>query len=214
MRRRLGSVHLAEEAVAVAALDGLKAAVVIADTSGRVILMNRLAETLIAQGDGLNISQGRLTAREQKETDALHEMLLRAAAASRGLGKALPVALSVSRPSGKRPYALVAAPVPERVHMAGGAVLIHVIDPETQARPTAAVLHSLFHLTPAEADLACRLLAGLRIEEVAAERGVQLTTVRTQLQALFAKTSTNRQAELIRLLTRLTAVGSTIGEER
>jgi DNA-binding CsgD family transcriptional regulator len=87
-------------------------------------------------------------------------------------------------------------------------VLIHIIDPEREARPLAEVLRSLFGLTSAEADLARKLMTGMRIEEIAAERGVQLTTVRTQLRALFSKTDTNRQAELVRLLTRLTALGS------
>jgi DNA-binding CsgD family transcriptional regulator len=49
---------------------------------------------------------------------------------------------------------------------------------------------------------------GKRLEEVAAERGVQLTTVRSQLQSLFAKTETNRQVELVRLLARLAALGA------
>ncbi|MNG39494.1 Bacterial regulatory protein, luxR family [compost metagenome] len=48
--------------------------------------------------------------------------------------------------------------------------------------------------------LARLLLAGLGPEEAAAQLGIKMPTVRTQLRQLFAKTGTERQPELIRLL--------------
>ena len=52
-------------------------------------------------------------------------------------------------------------------------------------------------LTQAEARLAVALCEGLSVEEAAARFGVSLATVRAQLKAVFAKTGTRRQAELV-----------------
>ncbi len=52
-----------------------------------------------------------------------------------------------------------------------------------------------FELTPAEADLAADLLAGLSVREIAAGSGRSIATVRTHLANLLAKTGF-AQAEL------------------
>lgn len=43
------------------------------------------------------------------------------------------------------------------------------------------------------------LAAGIRPEEIAAARGVRVSTVRTQVAQIFAKTGTAGQAEFVRL---------------
>jgi DNA-binding CsgD family transcriptional regulator len=68
-----------------------------------------------------------------------------------------------------------------------------------------AQLRELFGLTAAEARLASRLAAGDCLETVADELGVAYETARNQLKAIFAKTETHRQAELVALLARLLA---------
>ena len=68
--------------------------------------------------------------------------------------------------------------------------------PEEDARRLMGVLK----LTPAEAALAAALAAGASLAAHARERGVQKSTVRTQLKALFAKTETSRQGALVAAL--------------
>jgi DNA-binding CsgD family transcriptional regulator len=58
-------------------------------------------------------------------------------------------------------------------------------------------------LTPAEADLAADLLAGLSVREIAADSGRSIATVRTHLASLLGKAGTARQSDLVRLLMRL-----------
>ncbi|VVO24848.1 helix-turn-helix transcriptional regulator [Pseudomonas fluorescens] len=65
------------------------------------------------------------------------------------------------------------------------------------------LLAELFQLSPAEHRLAERLAQGLTLEDCAARLNVSINTVRTQLRALFRKTGTTRQAQLINLFTRL-----------
>lgn len=64
-----------------------------------------------------------------------------------------------------------------------------------------AALRQLYALTPSEARLAERLMAGDTPERAAEALGVTVATVRTYLASIFRKTETNRQAELVRLLT-------------
>ena len=57
-------------------------------------------------------------------------------------------------------------------------------------------------LTPAEARLAVLIAVGMALPDAARALGVALTTVRKQLQALFRKTETDRQAALALALSR------------
>jgi DNA-binding CsgD family transcriptional regulator len=78
-----------------------------------------------------------------------------------------------------------------------------VADPSARANPQRALLVEAFELTPAEADLAIDLLAGLSVREIAVASERSIATVRTHLASLLAKTGTARQSELVRLLMRL-----------
>ena len=69
--------------------------------------------------------------------------------------------------------------------------------------PSEGRLRKLFDLTPAEARLAQRLACGDSVEEVAQALHIKMTTARTQLAAIFAKTDTRRQAKLVAILSRI-----------
>jgi DNA-binding NarL/FixJ family response regulator len=69
--------------------------------------------------------------------------------------------------------------------------------------PSESLLRRFFELTPAETRLAQALTCGESLEEVAERLNVKMTTARTQLAAIFAKTSTNRQAQLVAILNRV-----------
>jgi DNA-binding CsgD family transcriptional regulator len=73
--------------------------------------------------------------------------------------------------------------------------------------PSEARLKALFDLTTAEARLAQRLARGDSVEEVAQELSIKMTTARTQLAAIFAKTDTRRQAKLVAILSRVAHLG-------
>jgi DNA-binding CsgD family transcriptional regulator len=70
-------------------------------------------------------------------------------------------------------------------------------------QPQSQLLAELFQLTPAEQRLAELMVQGLTPENCAARLSVSINTVRTQLRALFRKTDTERQAELVSLFARL-----------
>jgi len=76
--------------------------------------------------------------------------------------------------------------------------------------PLAELLQALFDLTPAETRLARALAGGNSTTDVARLGGLSRETVRKQLQSVFGKTGTRRQADLLRLLAGLGPIGSTL----
>lgn len=78
--------------------------------------------------------------------------------------------------------------------------LLLVTDVTAPEAPTQELLAGLFDLTPAEARVARALASGMPLDRVATEFGVSVQTVRNQLGAVFHKTGTSRQVELLRLI--------------
>jgi DNA-binding CsgD family transcriptional regulator len=113
----------------------------------------------------------------------------------------------VARASGARPYAVLVDPLPDQAQLAAFArgALIRIVDPEAQPLPDAvARWRTLWGLTAAEARAASALVAHEFDLRAAAEAsGITYATIRTQLAAIFAKTGTGGQPELMRLLTRV-----------
>lgn len=66
-----------------------------------------------------------------------------------------------------------------------------------------ALLQALFDLTPAEAALARRIGSGQSLDDMAAEQGRSVVTLRNQLKSVLDKTACKRQADLAALLARL-----------
>ena len=60
-------------------------------------------------------------------------------------------------------------------------------------------------MTGAEAKLASPLVSGMALQEIAPQLGIARETARNQLKAVFAKTETHRQGELVALLSTLGA---------
>jgi DNA-binding CsgD family transcriptional regulator len=67
-------------------------------------------------------------------------------------------------------------------------------------------LRHIFDLTPAEARLAQGLARGDALEQVARTLGIKMSTARTQLAVIFAKTQTPRQSALVAVLTRIASL--------
>ena len=75
-----------------------------------------------------------------------------------------------------------------------------LLDLDTRPEPTPGTLQRLFGFTAAETQLAVELARGRNLLDIARSRRLSRTTVRSHLAALFVKTQTRRQAELIALL--------------
>ncbi|MGH1587849.1 helix-turn-helix transcriptional regulator [Methylobacterium phyllosphaerae] len=107
--------------------------------------------------------------------------------------------------SGQRPLIMNCVPVPVLSEDGPHSVLL-LIDLDATPLPNTNCLEQIFGLTPAEARLTLLLVDGKTLDEIAHMRHLSIATVRTQLKAVFEKTHTHRQAELVVLVSRLAAL--------
>lgn len=77
-----------------------------------------------------------------------------------------------------------------------------ISDPRKKQTTAIALLAHTYGFTRAESEVAIALLNGHTLSIIADQKGVSYNTVKTHLHALFSKTHTRRQAELISLLLR------------
>jgi len=205
---RLGSVRRARVALA-EVLDRLPTGVLVFDARHAPLIVNRSARRILDMRDGFAIERGRPRLADRREDGVFQTLLAKACEATLSGRRAVGDVMQVSRPSGRRAFALMVAPLLDAPpgSAAGEAVSVAFLaDPETGHVSTTDVLEQLYALTPAEAELVQLLAQGRSLEQVATARSVTMNTVRSQLKQVFTKTDTNRQGELVRLV--LTGVSS------
>jgi DNA-binding CsgD family transcriptional regulator/PAS domain-containing protein len=184
------------------ALDAVGHGIIVVGSGCLVIHLNTAAERILRADDGLHIRSGQITA-TSTFTDRKLQRALCVALVDDSSNIRSGRSLICERPSGKRPYIIHVLPLhraatPET--SSGATALVLIIDPEQEPEPAVALLRRLHGLTNTEAQVALRIVRGADLKQVSEELSVSVTTVRTHLQHLFAKTDTHRQAELIRHL--------------
>jgi DNA-binding CsgD family transcriptional regulator len=201
LQLRLGpeATRLAE-ALDVLAL--LRNGVLLVSSNGCVFFLNPAAEAIVAAEDGLCLDRGgRLVAETSRESILLHRLITLATTGHGGPGSLRSGGkLTLSRSSGRRHYILHVVPLSGETGTSTSALIV-AIDLEHPAGLSVPELRDLFGLTTAEALTTQGVVRGVGLQHVADQAGVTLSTIRTQLQHVFEKTGTGRQAELTWLLT-------------
>lgn len=189
LRGELASVR-SEAALSAAALDGVGLAVIVAQGNGRVLRANALAETILRRRDGLRLQDGAVMAAPHEVADHFPRALARATAAKQPEGSTV----VVGRGADQAPYLVSVTPF---VGVPGASAAFIVFrDPDAQNAGLVEQLRTLFGLTNVEAMIAADIGAGASVAEIAARRGVGLSTVRSQLKSIMFKTGCSRQAEV------------------
>ena len=199
---KLGTVGTMQQ-LAVELLDRKAAAIVLLDVRLRVVYANAAAETLCASGDGVSLSAAGLSASRKQDDYRLVTLLARAAGRDGSRPAPTSGAMRITRPSGKRPYAVLVSPVtrsPYALSTLRPAVCVIISDPEADPAVPSETLQAAFGLTEAEARLAALLCAGPDLRRAAERLEITYGTARVRLAVVFAKTETHSQAELIKLL--------------
>jgi DNA-binding CsgD family transcriptional regulator len=182
----------------------LPLAVFFIDERGRVLFYNDAANRLLTQRDGIVLTGlQRLGATRASDDAALQRLVREACAMSIGKGERPGGVLQIRRPSNRRPYAMIVAPLGLRQWpflSKRPAAVVFVSDPEHIVHPPAEHLASLFGLTPAEARLAAALAARLSVEDYAEQAKITIGTARWTLKRVLEKTGCRRQSELVHLL--------------
>jgi len=199
MQKHLQTLSTASASVT-AALDGLRLGVIFVDAAGRPVVMNRAAEAILEERDGLASVRRKLVAATASATAALGRAINDAAATSAGEGLEPGRAMTLPRPSGARALEVIVSPVPpneDRIGVANVAAALFVSDPDSAPSIPLDSLRRLYGLTPAEAKVAAALAQGHSLRDYAERTGRSIQTVRKTTKKVFAKTETTRQAELL-----------------
>ena len=185
---------------ALAAFETSGSAVAAIDRNGEVARLNAAAERLL--GPDLAIVRRRIASFDHEATSALDRALHALLWARQPGAFHEPVVLPRrgARPILAYPSRLSAQ---AREAFATCSGFVAFVDLDARLASPEADLARVFGLTRAEARLANAFLREASLEAAAARVGVTVATARNQLQAVFYKTGTHGQAELVALLARL-----------
>lgn len=165
--------------------------------TGRIVLVNDNARRIFAAMDGLYYRTGTVSAGGWEDSEAIEKLV--AAITSSHQTQSLPAMreLSISRPSGRAPYAIQAMPVVMRNRFTDENAIVaalRIIDQEEHELTAAS---QAYRLTAAESRLASYLIAGLPPKEVARQTGLSIHTIRTQQRGLYRKLGVSRHFDLL-----------------
>ena len=184
------------EAGLAAALDLFGQAGVLIDGAGRVLHINAAASAFV--GDGVLLSQMRLRAGAREFDARLQAMVAQALTSTCHASHESIAAVALPRREG-RPLVGRAAPLPhDSFREARALVTLTLL--EACAAPAASLLAQAYGLTQAESRLAWQMAGCSGLIAAAAALRVSVSTARTHLKAIFAKTDTRSQAQLATLL--------------
>ncbi|THD60614.1 hypothetical protein [Phenylobacterium sp.] len=173
--------------------------------TGRLRHANRVGEALLAEAGGLCLIAGGLSATRSDQARRLESLIAAAADVDpdrrRGGSMALPTATR------RQPLSVTVTPIgAERrsIFDPGPSVLVSVSDPDAGVSLSEDELRDLFGFTRAEARIAQAIFDGDSPRQAAERLGISFHTARHQLQAVFEKSGTGRQGDLIKLMVRAT----------
>lgn len=176
-------------------LDGLSVGILILDARGRIVEASDAARTIMTNDTGLRSDpDGRIRLR-----GAAHAKLygwIDAGIPPRSNVEGL---LQIPRENASA-LTVTVAPLPLTVDVwlaSSPRWLLLVVDPERQIRASTLLIEKDLSLTPREAQIAALLVAGYDLRAVATRSNINLSTVRSHLKSIFAKTGLRSQVELV-----------------
>lgn len=189
-------------------LDGLPFGILLVGNSQKILYANKYSQNVFAQCDGLKTKSGEIVALNSNINKKIYRFLKISTLKQHDDLHQLGSTISVPRPSGRRHYSLLVAPIWRtaektvlfEVTADSPAAIVIIVDPEFVAIPLSERLQDQFDLTAAEAEATSLLVSGMTIDEIAIRLGKTSGTVRNQIKCVFGKTDTDRQSALIRLL--------------
>jgi DNA-binding CsgD family transcriptional regulator len=188
------------------------AGAIFTDAFGRIVETNQAAERILRIGDGLTIRDGRICARRSFETAKLVNLIVNATAARGSFPSA--GCLLIARDGGRPAYVVRVAPVTAGLATYDLPMAMVLVSAPDENRVSASELAELYGLSPAESRLAVALAFGKRLNQLAGEYGVQITTLRTQLSSVLKKCEVERQSDLVRLVSSIPVVRPSPGEQQ
>ncbi|MEP6837534.1 MAG: helix-turn-helix transcriptional regulator [Bradyrhizobium sp.] len=184
-------------------LDGLSTGVFLVDAGGKVVHVNSAGHAVLMADDVFRPGS-RLVARDESANRTLREIFTAAADGGDVIGTR-GIAVTLTGVDGER-YVAHALPLTSGARRRAGAdyaaaAALFVRKATADTLSSMEIMAKLYALTPSELRVLASVSEFGSVATVAGALGISEATVKTHLQRLFAKTGTNRQVDLVRLVT-------------
>lgn len=199
---RLAGLDL-QLASAWSSMDLLRFAVVLIGADRRILWLNREARRIVADGAGLRAGPAGLEAMRPIDRPKLEHLIEDAIATSLGRRISGGGYQAIAKRGSERPYSVLAAPTPRPPSFLAAerpAAILFITDPDATPETPPELLRRVYGLTRMEANVAIALVGGATLEAAVERLAIARATARRHLAAIFAKTGTHRQADLVRLI--------------
>jgi DNA-binding CsgD family transcriptional regulator len=198
----------AEAATFADTLDELSAGMLFVNSSGRVTHANAAGRAMIADGNVLCASLGRVVANDPDVNHALRDIFLAAATGDAAIG-VRGVAVPLVARDGER-YVAHALPLSSGARRGAGvsyaaAAVMFVQKAALATRSPPEVIAKAYRLTPMELRVLLAIFEVGGVPQVAEVLGIAESTVKTHLKRLYEKTGARRQADLVKLFASYTS---------
>ena len=203
VHQKIRSVTLEKE-WALGAIDNLRIAVILTNSSGTPFFFNSAAELILKNCPPIKIHQGKLALLTQSETTQLYKLINDSAQVTPDPGHSMGGDMRITCPNGDLLHCMVMPVSPEltsRMNIrfsSGGAALFLSKPGNLNIIPER--LANLYDLSPKEAKLVSKLAALMSVEQAAADLSMTVGTARSHLKSVFSKTGVRSQSQLILLL--------------
>jgi DNA-binding CsgD family transcriptional regulator/PAS domain-containing protein len=185
-------------------LDAMRCAVLLTDERGTILHANHSAEQMLRDGTLIQRANGTLRAKAPSADAEMRAAIRLAARDEVALGRTgLAICLTEQDPASVLAHVLPMTGGELRAKLQPEAAASVFIGALPDGQDGAAAMAATYDLTPAETRVLARLLAGSTLAETATSLGVAPATAKTHLDNIFLKTGVTRQADLMRLGTRL-----------
>ncbi len=192
----------AQAATFASALDRLSAAMLFVDSDGRIIHANAAGRAMIADGNVLRASLGRLVAGDPDVTSTFQEIFLAADSGDAAIG-VKGVAVPLVARDGER-YVAHVLPLSSGTRRGGGmgyaaAAALFVQKAALATRSPPEAIAKTYGLTAMEVRVLLAIVEVGGAPQVAKTLGIGEGTVKTHLKRLYEKTGARRQADLVKI---------------
>ena len=187
-----------------AALDLSDVGVILLDRNASLLFANSRANVLLKRQDGLRHTESCIAATEPRDDLRLQTALQRAIQINLvDDGRDHCNAPFVTLQRANRQRALIATVMnveSAAIDPRDPAVIVYLFDPEQNVEQTLSPVCRVYKLTAVETRLVQHLVNGERLSHAAELMQIRPDTARAYLKQIFAKTMTNRQIDLVRLM--------------
>jgi DNA-binding CsgD family transcriptional regulator len=195
-------------------LDRLTIGTIILNAHGKVIEINRVAQKIVENSDGIQLLQNQILPTKPQDRAELNRLIKDAIASRAHIAMERYVgALRVE--SGTSSLGLIVRAAPTTTWHQGESspcAILYLDDLGQRGLVQEQFVARLFGLTPSEAQLATLLANGFTLAEAASQLNIAENSARTYSKKIFAKTGVNRQTELVRLILKSVALLSDIDQ--